>query len=148
MRKIFHLLRRFFSSLSNRPVSGDDLGWVESKLLAGEYELWKRMDNHDRRHSLTVARRFVAFYPDFMRDHVAAALLHDVGKVRARLGVFGRVLATIIGPRGERFRTYHQHEILGQEMCRASGSSSETLRVLDWTTEDVVVAFLCRADDI
>lgn len=52
----------------------------------------------DQRHSLVVAQRFVTLKPDAQRDHIAAALLHDVGKVESDLGIAMRVIATLIGP--------------------------------------------------
>ena len=51
------------------------------------------------------------------RAEVAGALLHDVGKVEAGLGTFGRVVATVVGPRTERFRTYHDHEAIGARLA-------------------------------
>ena len=42
---------------------------------------------------------------DVDRDEMAAALLHDVGKVECGLGTFGRVAATVVGPRTQRFRS-------------------------------------------
>ena len=37
-----------------------DAAWVDSHLLDGEAELWRRMSVADRRHSILVARRFDA----------------------------------------------------------------------------------------
>ena len=65
--------------------------WAESHLLAAEVELWRRMSNQDRRHAIEVARRFAwRCAPDADRAAMAGALLHDVGKVEAGLGTFGR----------------------------------------------------------
>ena len=75
-----------------------------SWLAPGERELWSRMSNADRRHAIEVARRFVGRRPDATRPEMAGALLHDVGKVEADLGTFGRVVATVVGPRGRRLR--------------------------------------------
>ena len=80
------------------------------------------MTVQDRRHSILVARRFVEFAPEASRAEVAAALLHDVGKLASGLGTFARVVATVVGPRTDRFRPYHDHERLGAEMLAAAGS--------------------------
>jgi predicted HD phosphohydrolase len=85
----------------------------------------------DRSHAITVARRFGAMLPGATREALAAALLHDVGKVASNLGSTARVVATIVGPRGERFRRYHDHEALGIEMCRKAGSAKFTLDLLE-----------------
>jgi putative nucleotidyltransferase with HDIG domain len=60
---------------------------------------------------------------------VAAALLHDIGKVDAGLGTFRRVVATIVAP-GDRSRRYRDHERLGAAMLRALGSDERTVRIV------------------
>jgi hypothetical protein len=147
-----HLIRRFFTSLSKRFPTTKDIAWVNETLIANEFELWNRMRPHDQRHSIEVARRFIELNPVFTRDQVAAGLLHDIGKVESELGVMGRVIATIVGPKGLKFRKYHNHERIGLNLCRNSGSSDETVRLLDWSEEssrnDTIVGFLRQADQI
>ncbi|MDA2967256.1 MAG: hypothetical protein O3B91_06990 [Actinomycetota bacterium] len=147
-----HLVRRFVTSLSRASPPSSDIAWVNENLLPSELELWLRMKSYDQRHSIEVARRFDDLCPVGTRDHVAAALLHDIGKIEADLGVFGRVLATIVGPRGQKLRRYHEHELIGLRLCRTAGSSAETLRVLDWSTQefrnDFIVNLLREADQI
>jgi hypothetical protein len=147
-----HLIRRFVTSLSRRMPPAIDVAWVNEKLLENEFELWCRMKPHDQRHSVEVARRFSELHPTFSRDEVAAALLHDIGKVESELGIMGRVVATIAGPKGEKFRRYHDHELIGLNLCREAGSSDETLRLLDWSNEssrnDPIVHLLRQADQI
>ncbi|MEI8393018.1 MAG: hypothetical protein WCG40_11020, partial [Actinomycetes bacterium] len=75
---IRHLVKRFVTSLSRRALSVEQLDWVRKHLLEDEFSLWTQMVASDQRHSLVVAQRFVALKPDAQRDHVAAALLHDV----------------------------------------------------------------------
>jgi hypothetical protein len=129
-----------------------DVAWLNEKLLENEYKLWKRMKSYDQRHSIEVARRFTQMHPAFTRDQVAAALLHDIGKAESDLGVLGRVIATVVGPVGTRFRLYHDHESIGLNLCREAGSSDETLRLLDWSNEssrnDPIVHLLRQADQI
>ena len=147
-----HLIRRFFTSLSRRPPAISDVTWVNENLLAGEFTLWLRMKSYDQRHSIEVARRFTALYPAFTRDQVAAALLHDIGKVESELGVAGRVIATVVGPKGSKFRRYHEHEVIGLRLCGEAGASSETVRLLDWSDDssrnDKIVSLLQQADQI
>jgi response regulator RpfG family c-di-GMP phosphodiesterase len=129
-----------------------DVAWVNATLRENEHDLWKRMKSYDQRHSIEVARRFMELHPAFTRDQVAAALLHDIGKVESDLGVLGRVIATVVGPVGARFRLYHDHESIGLNLCREAGSSDETLRLLDWSNElsrnDPIVHLLRQADQI
>ena len=148
MAAIGHLTRRFAGMLSNRPVPVDDAAWVAAWLSAPELALWRSLSAADQRHSVMVARRFVAA-GRVDGDDVAAALLHDIGKLRSGLGTFGRVAATVVGPRTGRFRTYHDHELIGAAMLRDAGSSDRTVSLVDGTSTDTaVLADLRRADDI
>lgn len=142
-----HLVRRFATSLSRRPPSADDDAWVGTVLGAGELALWASMPVADRRHSIEVARRLVAARPSAGRDEAAAALLHDVGKVRSGLGTFGRVVATVAGPRTRRFRQYHDHEAIGAEMAAHAGSSALTAALVGGGGPADAAAALQAADD-
>ncbi len=126
-----HLAVRFFGSLSSRPPEPEQEVWAESKLLDGEVELWRQMSNQDRRHSAKVARRFVAAWPQASRAEIAGALLHDVGKIECGLGTWGRVAASVVGGRTERFRLYHDHEHIGSLLAEAAGSDPATVELID-----------------
>lgn len=144
--KIVHLSRRLLGSLSRRPPSEVDEEWARSFLSPWERDLWNRFTYPDRRHAIQVARRFIALRPAATRDEVAGALLHDIGKTESRLGTFGRVAATVIGPRTERFRLYHAHEMIGVELLRQAGSSAATVAVVQGSGD--AAAALRAADDI
>ena len=146
MTSVTHLARRFVTSLSNTPPSAEVTAWAVGYLLPAESELWERMTVQDRRHSILVARRFIDFVPDAERAEVAGALLHDVGKLASGLGTSSRVLATIVGPRTNRFRKYHDHERLGGEMLTAAGSPSVTCELVAGSGPSA--GALRRADDI
>jgi putative nucleotidyltransferase with HDIG domain len=143
---IGHLARRFVTSLSSREPGVADIAWVDSQLLESERELWHRMAVSDRRHSIAVARRFEALGDSWTRDEVAGALLHDIGKTATGLGTFGRVVATIAGPRTARFRRYHDHERLGADMVAAAGSSTVTIELM--LGRGRAAAALVEADNI
>ena len=139
-----HLARRFFGALSPAAPKPADIVWVETVLNAREYAVWNRMPKHDRRHSIAVARRVEAALAG--TEHaddprwLEAALLHDVGKLDADLGVFGRVAATLAGAvaghgmadawserRGitRRFGLYLRHPELGASRIRMCEGSRE-----------------------
>lgn len=122
---------RFFTSLSGKPPDAVEEEWAESMLLDGEVELWREMSNQDRRHSAKVARRFVAARPEADRAEIAGALLHDVGKIKCGLGTWGRVVASVVGPRTERFRLYHDHEHIGAVLAENAGSEQATVELID-----------------
>lgn len=141
-----HLVRRFVGSLSRQPPSPADEGWVRIWLADPEWALWAQMAAPDRRHAVLVARRFVARRPAATRAEMAGALLHDVGKIDAGLGTLARVLATVVGPRTERFRRYHDHERIGAGLLEAAGSDPVTVALVAGAGDAFVD--LCAADDI
>jgi hypothetical protein len=140
-----HLARRFATSLSRRPPSADDETWARRWLSDEEVPLWAAMPSADRRHAVEVARRFRDLRPDATRPEAAGALLHDVGKVQSGLGTFGRVAATIVGPRTRRFRQYHDHEQIGAAMAAMAGSDPATVALI--RGQGPAAADLRAADD-
>ena len=146
MTGVRHLARRWAGSLSTKEPRADDLAWARSFLADGEWDAWQAMTVQDRRHSLVVARRFVSLRPGASTSEVAGALLHDVGKQQSHLGTFGRVVATLVGRRGERFRAYHDHEALGAAMLAVLGSDPATVELV--LGRGPAADALRRADDI
>jgi len=91
-----HLAKRFVRSLRPGGPSDAEETWVRGLLLDGEYRLWRRMSGADRRHAVGVARRVErALGIEATRAVLAAALLHDVGKIESGLSTYGRVIATL-----------------------------------------------------
>ena len=129
-----HLARRFFASLRPGDVDQRDRAWVAAILSEEEMELWGRMSRADRRHAVGVARRAEQRlgYEAVGRPVLAAALLHDVGKVVCDLGTFGRVAASVAGVAGTRrlpprFRQYLAHDRLGADLLEKAGSDPLTV---------------------
>jgi hypothetical protein len=172
-----HLAGRFFGALSPAGPSPDDEAWALGPLLEGERILWRRMSGPDRRHAVSVARGTINLLaPDEPPPEVvAAALLHDVGKVEASLGTFARVGVTLAaltvgrgrllrwaGPalrpgnpsRRARVGLYLTHDQLGAQMLEAAGSRPLTicwagehhLEPARWTIDTRLAAALKAAD--
>jgi hypothetical protein len=155
---VLHLAKRFFTSLSTREPAATEALWAESQLLAGELRLWLRMSAADRRHAIGVARETVRLLgPATTRPVVAAALLHDMGKIDSALGPIERALATVVNPRrGEsRWARYRRHDVIGAELLVAAGSDPLTVawareHHLDadrWTLDGRIADALKQADD-
>lgn len=148
-----HLARRAAGSVSNREPDPADIDRARDILTTREFEMWQSMPGRDQRHSISVLARFDNERHGASRDARAAALLHDVGKTVSDLGWCMRIAATLVGPIGSRFASYHDHERIGVEMLRGA-SSAATIAIL--TGADSAAEFglaedhaaLCRADEI
>ena len=170
-----HLAARFFSSLVPLPVRAGDREWVGSVLRPEELDLWSRLSSADRRESVAVARRTEATLAG--TEHagdarwLAAALLHDVGKLDARFGPVRRAVATaaagLLGPRVvegwvdrsgfvRRCALYVFHDQLGADRVKIAGGRAEAAlwaeahhRPAIWDATGIphaVVAALAAAD--
>jgi hypothetical protein len=143
-----HLIRRFLGSLRPGGPSRVDDEWARAEMLPGEVTLWERMSNPDRRHAVGVAREVQrALGQEASRPVLAAALLHDVGKIESGLRTYGRVIATLCGmivgreqakvwTRGRGFTRrvglYLLHPDLGGDLLGMAGSDALTEA---WTRE-------------
>lgn len=161
----WHLARRFGGSLSTRPPAPADEAWARAQLVPGELLVWGRLSVADRRHAIGVARDVVRrLGPEATRPVLAAALLHDAGKLASGLGTFGRVGATLwagaVGrdraARGDgRVARYLRHDALGAAALEAAGSDPLTVAwarehhrpATEWTVPPAVGAALKAADD-
>jgi len=136
------------------------------------------MSGPDQRHAVEVARDVVHRLPpgEPPRTVIAAALLHDVGKVESRLGTFARVGVTLAAmaagrakllgwaqratPRQRqslrrRVGLYLAHDQVGAELLEAAGSEPLTstwarehhLPAERWSVERRFATALKAADD-
>jgi putative nucleotidyltransferase with HDIG domain len=146
-RRARHLAVRFFGALRPGPPAAHDVEWVALILTPAEFELWSRQPEHDRRHSIAVARGVQraldgTSYADDDR-WLTCALLHDIGKLDSRLSVYGRVVATVSGAAGghdmgdawserrgftRRVGLYLRHPELGADRIRLVGGPEEAAR--------------------
>ena len=164
-------MRRFFGSLRPGGPRREDEAWACSHLLDAEVALWNRMPGADRRHAVGVGRRVVEeLGGEGDREVVAAALLHDVGKIASGLGTYGRVIATLsagvagrtmaeawsdAGGFTRRVGLYLRHPELGADMLTLVGSDPLTitwtrehhLPPAQWTLDLEIAAILKAADD-
>lgn len=143
---MFHLIKRAVTSFRPRTISDSEMELVRATLLPGEFLLWQEMSHADRAHSLDVLSRFVNLEPAASVEEQRAALLHDIGKTASGLSWALRVVATIVGPRGGRFRRYHDHEEIGARML--SGVSTARTIELVSGCDDAVARSLQKADNI
>lgn len=171
MAGLGHLARRFVGSLRPGGPSSAEAAWVEAQLLPEERALWRRLSGPDRRHAAGVARDVErSLGNEATRPVLAAALLHDVGKLESGLGTYGRVIATVsarvAGPemahtwrtqRGftRRVGLYLLHPDLGGDLLDLAGSDPLTVAWArehhrpseEWSVPRHLAAALKHADD-
>jgi hypothetical protein len=134
--------------------------------------VWRRLSGPDRRHSVVVARQVIATAPvDDAGTVLAAALLHDAGKLESGLGTLARVPATLVGLVGDRRRVsrwsrrpsgwrrqvavYLDHPTRGAALLRDAGSdplavawaAEHHLPEDRWTVPPAIGRALRAADD-
>jgi len=142
-----HLARSFARALWPGAPSAEDAAWVAGILEPDELELWRSLPSYEKRYTIRVARLVDEELAgtEFAGDErwLAAALLHDVGKLDAGLAVVGRSVATVVGAvagaarldrwghaSGFRRRVawYLRHDDRGADRIRAAGGRDEAAR--------------------
>jgi hypothetical protein len=150
LRRVAHLVTRFFASLRPRPLDAAAIAWVAGALEPGELRVWDGMGRADRAESVAVGRRLEASLAG-TRDAedprwLAAALVHDVGKQVSDYGSIGRAIVTagaaVLGrarvrswasaePSGarasarSRMGSYVAHDELGATLLQRAGARPE-----------------------
>jgi hypothetical protein len=171
-----HLARRFAGSLWPGGPAPAGEAWARRWLNPGEVALWARLPGPDRRHAVAVAHRVATAFGDadgagVPRPVLAAALLHDVGKVESGLGTFRRVGVTLLAGGLGRARVadwaehpaswprragqYLRHDTIGRALLQQAGSDPLTadwagehhLPVVRWTVNPEIGRVLKDADD-
>lgn len=119
-----HLVQRFFSVVTARPLTPRDQAEVEGLLRPSERAIFWAQPTADQRHGLAGAHVVLRRMPG-RRDLARAALLHDVGKRHVRLGVAGRVVAAVLGSVGVapgRLAAYRDHGSIAADELEATGA--------------------------
>jgi putative nucleotidyltransferase with HDIG domain len=120
-----HLTRRFFDVLLARPLGPEEREELEGWLSPEEAAAFLAQPVADQRHGHSAA---VAVRAEAPGDAVMmrAALLHDIGKRHAHLGVFGRVVASLLilvrAPLRGRLALYRDHGPIGANELERLGT--------------------------
>jgi putative nucleotidyltransferase with HDIG domain len=120
-----HLTARFFRVTVARPLDEVEHRQVQALLRSDERHIFESQPAIDQRHGFEAMERIRAAHGNRL-DLQRAALLHDVGKRHARLGVLGRVVATLFAklqlPVRGRFRSYLEHGPLAADELKQLGA--------------------------
>jgi hypothetical protein len=119
-----HLARRFFWSLRVAPLSDGEIVEVAKLVEGGLLDAFMSQNEADRRHGLDSARAVKRL--DGRHELIVAALLHDVGKRHADVGVVGRSVASVLAklglPAPGRLGSYLDHPRTGAEELAGLGA--------------------------
>lgn len=119
-----HLFRRFFDVATSRRLTQSEESQVSDWLTSPAAEVFFAQDHADQRHGFDAACSVIA---SGIEDDEAlvAALLHDVGKRHARLGLVGRSVASILIlfdlPLTERMKLYRDHGLVAAKELATLG---------------------------
>ncbi|MGA7096737.1 MAG: hypothetical protein WB245_04140 [Acidimicrobiia bacterium] len=106
------MFRRFFDVLFARRLSLEEISRVVERLGPAEADLFFRQGRADQRHGFHAMTVVEASLPD-NGTAIRAALLHDIAKRHAGLGVIGRTFASILIrsglPLSPRMKAYRDH---------------------------------------
>lgn len=120
-----HLAARFFDYLRTAPLAAEDRQTVASILTGAEANIFFEQSQKDQAHGFAAAL-VVLESEHSTNEKLRAALLHDVGKRNAGLGVLGRVTASVMIKMGlplpTKFKLYRDHGPVGAADLTAAGS--------------------------
>ncbi len=134
-------LRALASLLLPLPV---ETTLAEQHLTPEEFALFRRLKRSEQQHSLRVLRTVFAQADETSPALAAAALLHDVGKIRYPVDLFGKTLPVLVkivlpervtrwshgdpaNPLIRPFVTYFHHPAYSGELLQAAGSHPDVV---------------------
>ena len=121
-----HLTKRFLDYLLSKPLGSSEVDEIQNWLNAGLAEIFFEQPQEDQRHGYQGALVVIAD-ADAEPDVIEAALMHDIGKRYASLGIIGRSVASVMIrlrfrlPR--RMALYRDHGSTGAEDLTLAGAS-------------------------
>lgn len=161
MSLVGNRIKQFFRALGAK-ITEDDKEFIAKYLTAQERALFYQMDIVDQRHSLDVA--FHVYQASTAkglggqrRILVKAALLHDIGKVKAKTSILSRVMYVLLRPWAKKgnfpgWKGLNQHAERGAHMALTFGSEQEVVELIkahhDPDASGVSVKLLQEADEL
>lgn len=135
-------VKQFFWSLDTR-MDREDIEYAKRNLSGPQHELFIRLSRQEQKHSIKVAREVEA---ECEREGIDAkamvrvALLHDVGKLKARLNSIDKSLLVLAdkfsggrirGLKWKKVDVYFNHGAMGRELLKGMGLSERDLYLIE-----------------
>ncbi len=121
-----HLSKRFVDVLLSQPLSPNEVDAVEHWLTPKLAAIFFEQPPEDQRHGYHAALVVVS-HRSASADLIEAALLHDVGKRHAELGIIARSVASVLIRLGlrlpHRMALYKDHELTAARELAAAGAT-------------------------
>jgi hypothetical protein len=150
LSRVGYRTRQFLNALWGGPKPAQ-LELARQRLTPAQFDLFQRLQPSEMSHALTMCEHLVA-QGDDDPDLLAAALLHDIGKVRHPLRIWERILIVLgqkvfpqrsarwgVGePRGWRraFVVAAQHPAWGAKMVAMVGASPLVLAMIRYHQDE------------
>ena len=121
-----HLSKRFFDVLVSRPLTAGEVDAVEHWLSPGLAAIFFEQPPKDQRHGYHAALVVVSDGSS-SAEVIEAALMHDVGKRHAHLGILGRIVASVLIrfglPLSKKMTTYKDHGLSAARELASAGAT-------------------------
>lgn len=139
----FYRIKQFYWALNSK-IDKIDIEFINSILNDKELQLFNMLSTHEKKHSIKVAYDVQKICKDKKVDSMLllkAALLHDIGKVFAKLSLLDKsimVLAHNISKgkikkfsQYKKINVYYNHGKLGSELLKDKGCNKQLLYLIE-----------------
>ncbi|SHI12436.1 HDIG domain-containing protein [Clostridium collagenovorans DSM 3089] len=150
-----------FTSIFKK-ITKEDLELVKSHLNEVEYSLFNKYYEYDKKHVLRVAKDIEKICTDEGINNskksllVKTALLHDMGKTKAKINILDRVILVLLSKglgdkakslKNKKVQVYYNHGFMGYEILKDYIEDDEILFLVKNHHINDIESLQCNNDD-